>query len=92
MEQKKVDLLKNSKLVIINQSEISITGVTKVLASTETNISLEINGKQATIDGDNLSVTKLDIQNGVLEATGTINAIKYSHSKQKQNIFKRMFS
>lgn len=92
METKKVDTLKNSKLVLINQNEICLTGVTKVVANTETNIALEINGKQANIDGTGLTVTKLDVQNGILEATGTINAIKFSHSKQKQNIFKRLFS
>ena len=88
----KSETIKNSKLVLVNQNELCLTGVTKVLSSTETNICLEIGGRQANIDGEKLTVTKLDIQNGILEVTGTITSIKYSGAKHKSNIFKRLFN
>lgn len=92
MEQKEQKTIeKQSKVILTNQSAISVSGISKVLSSTETNISVVINGQVMNIEGEKLSVSKLDVQNGFLDAEGHITAIKYSKSKQKENFFKRIF-
>ena len=52
---------------------------------------LIINNQSVSIEGDKLTVKKLDIENGILEAEGMVTAIKYSHTKKKDSIFKRVF-
>lgn len=90
MEEKE-EKIKSNKIVITNQNQIYLTGITKVLTSTESEISVAINGQNLSISGEKLSVTKLDIESGILEATGLVTAMRFSGTKQKQNIFKRVF-
>lgn len=91
-EKKNVNITKSTKLVLINQNQLSMTGLSKVITSTPTNLTVIINNQTVNIEGEKLSVTKLDIENGILEAEGTVTAIKYSHAKQKENFIKRIFS
>lgn len=90
MEEKN-NLIKNTKLTLLNQNMLSLTGISKVISNTETNICVIINNQTTNIEGDKLTIKKLDIENGILEAEGTITAIKYSHTKQKENFIKRIF-
>lgn len=80
-----------SKVVITDQTYIVMNGITKVLTSTENTISALIGSQSICVDGEKLSVTKLDLQNKILEANGNILAIKYSKQKQKENFLKRIF-
>lgn len=91
MEDKKILTTKSTKLVLTNQKLLSLTGISKVVASTENSICLIINNQTVNIDGEKLTVTKLDVENGILEAEGTITAIRYAHAKQKSNFVKRIF-
>ena len=82
---------KNSKIVLTNQSILSLTGVSKIIQSTETVISVVLGGQNADITGSKLSVSKLDVENGILEANGLVTGIKFAGTKQKENFFKRIF-
>ncbi|HAJ77886.1 MAG TPA: hypothetical protein DCO89_02320 [Clostridiales bacterium] len=82
---------KNSKIVLANQNQLSLTGVSKVIQSTETVISVILSGQNVDITGTKLTVNKLDVENGILEANGVITEIKFAEKKQKENIFKRIF-
>jgi sporulation protein YabP len=70
---------------------MSITGINKVITSTENSICVIVNGQTVNIEGEKLSVTKLDLENGILDVEGTITAIKYAKAKQKENFIKRIF-
>ena len=91
MEEKKQEVQKPSKITICNQNDLTINGISKVLSSTEKLISVIINGKTVAVEGENLSVSELNIETGILVASGKILSIKYTTEKQKENIFKRIF-
>ena len=91
MEEKKQEVQKPSKITICNQNDLTINGISKVLSITEKHISVIINGKTVAVEGENLSVSELNIETGILVASGKILSIKYTTEKQKENIFKRIF-
>lgn len=78
----------NNKITIDNRNKINITGISQVISSNETNITMLIKTTKLTILGKDLHISKLDIENGLLEAEGTIDAVKYSSG---ENIIKRIF-
>lgn len=90
-EKNNITLSKTSKLTLVNQNQLSLTGVNKVLTSTENIIMLLVNNQNVIIEGNKLTVKKLDVENGILEAEGIVTAIKYSNNKKKDSIFKRVF-
>lgn len=82
---------KQTKIVLTNESDLVLNGISKVIASTESLIQVIMNNKTLEITGEKLSTTKIDIENGILEATGTVISLKFAGHKQKQNFFKRIF-
>ena len=90
-EKKNITLTKNTKLTLVNQNQLSLTGISSVITSTENIIMLVINGQTVSIEGEQLTIKKVDVENGILDAEGTVTAIKYSHAKKKDNLFKRVF-
>ena len=84
---------KNTKIVLNNQDDLIITGVSKVISSTENQILVVLEGKTLQIDGSKLTTNKLDVESGILEATGTVLGMKFLGTKQKSKygIFKRIF-
>ena len=82
---------RQSKIVLCNQNTLSLTGVNKVLSSTESEIDVEINGQVFCISGSKLAVNKVDVESGILEATGEVHQMKFSGHKHKENFFKRVF-
>lgn len=78
----------NSRVVLDNRSRISITGVVRVDSSNESAIILSLKDTKMTITGNDLHVSRLSIEEGVLEATGTVNSIKYGGSGVMKRIFK----
>lgn len=85
------NLNKSSKIVITNQNSILITGISKIISSTESEISAVLNGQTLSITGSKLSVSKLDVESGILEAEGEVHQLKFSGKRQKENFFKRVF-
>ena len=78
----------NSTLTLVNRENLSLSGITEILSSSETEIIAKLNQERINILGNNLKITKLDVTTGIIETTGTINTIKYNSNK---NIFKKVF-
>ena len=89
--EEKIEKSKSSKIVLANQNTLTLTGITKVLSSTEKEISVVINQQTFCVDGQNLTVSKLDIESGVLEANGEVFGMRFLGHKKKENFFKRIF-
>ena len=89
--EEKIEKTRPSKIVLTNQNYLSLSGITKVLSSTEKEISVVINGQTFCVDGENLTVSKLDIESGILEANGKIFGMKFLGHKNKEKFFKRIF-
>ncbi len=79
-----------SRLTLINRTNLALTGVEKVLGANETHVNLVASGNRVCIEGSNLHVSKLDVEQGVIVLDGVVNNIKYGEAK-KQPLLKRMF-
>lgn len=92
MEQKQED--KKSNLVLDNRKKLSVTGVEEVISFNDEIIILNTNLGSLTIKGGGLKMNRLDVQNGDMMITGTINSLIYSSSKGRKNndsILARLF-
>lgn len=79
-----------SKVTMINRNNLAITGVERVVSSTSSLVNLKVTGTPMCVEGTNLSVAKLDVDQGVIVLEGTVNSIHYGQGK-KAPIFKRIF-
>ena len=91
MEEKKQEQKRQNKVTILNQNDICVSGISKVLSSTEKMISVVLDGKVMTIEGENLSVSELNVETGNLSASGKVFSVKFVAEKHKENFFKRIF-
>ena len=85
---------KNCNLVLENRKKLSITGVNEVVSFNDEIIILNTNLGMLTIKGNGLKMNKLDVQNGDMKITGTINSFAYTGSKSRKNnesIIARLF-
>ena len=78
----------NHKIIVNNRNLIEISGITKMLSSNENLISMMIKNTKLNVIGNNLHIEKLDVENGILQASGTVNNIKYLGN---EGIIKRIF-
>lgn len=79
------------KINIDNRTKINITGVEKVISASQTQVIAKVSGSRLCILGKNLSVSKLDVEQGILDLTGELNSLKYSATASTQGFFKRIF-
>ena len=82
--------LKDNNITLFNRTKLTLTGVTKVISITPTTISVEAYGSGLLIFGNDMLVTKLDVENGMIEASGLFDAIKYTTSKNKGGFLRRI--
>lgn len=80
-----------NQLILINQKDLTITGIKKVLAVSETSITLFLESTNMNILGEAMEVKKIDVDAGILEVEGKINSIKYLAAKEKLSLLKRIF-
>ncbi|MBO4412432.1 MAG: hypothetical protein J5779_00230 [Clostridia bacterium] len=80
-----------NKITLINRKNLNLFGISKVFAINEDSAQLQIDNSILTILGKNMEVKKLDIENGILELEGLINAIKYTDKKEKTSFIKKIF-
>lgn len=78
-----------SIVTIQNRNQLSLSGVEKVVSMSDNQICLVACSSPLCVSGSGLTVQKLDVDNGILKITGTINALKYDN--KKENFFKRIF-
>ena len=77
-----------NNITINNRNKINISGITQMVSSNETTISMIIKNTRLIVSGKDLHIDKLDTENGYLEASGTIDSVKYSGG---EGIIKRIF-
>ena len=67
-----------SNLTITSRTNLSLSGVKKVRTAEPSQVVAILDNCQIIISGANLSVQNVNIPSGILELTGTINAIRYT--------------
>lgn len=80
----------NSTLTLTNRKNLSLTGVSEIISSNDQNILLKIGTTKMIITGKDINITKLDVTNGLLEAEGIFDCMKYDKSGST-SLFKRIF-
>ena len=83
--------MKENTIILENRNHLSITGVEKVIAFSETNVTLVAMNACMQISGQQMHTEKLDVSNGNLEVSGIINQIKFETKKEKVPFLKRIF-
>ena len=83
----KNDIL-NHRITIINRNSIEISGISKMLTSNDSLISMMIKNTKLNVLGKDLHIEKLDVENGLLQAKGTIDNVKYCGN---DGFFKKVF-
>jgi len=81
-------------LTLENRERLGITGVEKVDSFNSDNVILSTNKGKLTIKGNNLSISKLSVEEGRLTINGMINSLVYSENsveKDKVGLIKKIF-
>lgn len=96
MEYKKEnkDEEKKGNLILENRKKLILTGISEVINFDDKQISLNTNLGVLCIKGEELKMTKLDVQNGDIAILGKVNSITYSGNEARQsnqNILSRLF-
>ena len=79
------------KLTLINEKNLTVTNVLKVIEAKPNLVLLNLKNKELAITGTNLEIKKLDTTSGLLEVDGDITQIKYSSIKTPTTFLKKIF-
>lgn len=89
IEEKKT--FPNQTVNLDNRKILMLTGVTKMISANEDCVIAEVGNSNLRVEGKELHISKLDVENGNLNITGVVNALKYSGSNVRESFFKRIF-
>lgn len=73
------------------RKRIMLTGIKEVVSSLDKAVVCKITGKILEIDGADLRVSKLSLEEGLLIIDGEINGLKYRDETATKSFFKRLF-
>ena len=77
-------------LTLINRKDLMITGVEKVVSIKPDLVQLKSSAGDIVINGQNIEVTKLDLEQRILNLTGKFDNIKYIENS-KTPLLKKIF-
>lgn len=81
-----------SNLSLNGRTALSISGVKKVKSTESARVVAVLDNCQIVISGNNLSVQNVSISTGILDLTGLVTSILYTHNGKRKfslrNIFK----
>lgn len=86
-----MDNIKKKHSLYLEDDKIEIRGVTNVALSDDKNITVDAGDKTLSASGENLSILKLDLEEGVLTASGRVLTVKYGQAREKQAFLKKFF-
>ena len=87
------DLEKHS-VILKNRTDLRIEGVQEVVSFDELCVMLKTQFGDMTIEGNDLKISVLEIDAGIVVLTGTISGVYYSEqlSNHKRGFFRSLFS
>lgn len=81
MEKTTVENTKISEnLILTNRKSLKLEGIVEINNSSESQLSIKMKDTNLIIFGQNLNITRLDVELGILEVEGLIDCIKYGKS------------
>ena len=91
MEKKDTNPTNQEQLIVLsNKKNLSISGTNKIISLKPELIQLNTVYGNIQIFGNGLELTKLD-NNTRAEICGEINCVKFVETKQKENLFRKIF-
>lgn len=82
---------KNHKLELDNHRSLAVSGVKAVPVFSDKNLTVELEGETLIVSGHDLSIKNLDTENGKLNVTGFVTALKYTSSASPSSFIKKIF-
>ena len=82
---------KEQLIVLSNRKNISISGTIKIISLKPDLIQLETVYGNLLIEGKDLELIKLDNSTTRAELSGTIDSLKFTESKSKEHLFRKIF-
>lgn len=79
------------QLLLEDRERLTISGVSDVDSFDETTIVVYTDLGELTIKGDNLHISRLNVETGDLKVEGTIAALTYAEPAVKGGFFGRLF-
>ena len=74
-----------------DRKKLSLSGVTKIVSSTITQAVVEIGDDSLVVTGNDLEITKLNLENKEVSFSGIINSLKFGAKSEKRGFLKRIF-
>ena len=92
LENKSIPARSVHELILLSREKLSIRGITEILNFDENEVCIKTVCGDLLIDGNNIHVNVLNINEGELEITGKINGINYSDQPdEKKSILSKIF-
>lgn len=79
-------------ITLKERSNLIISGVEHIYSFNDKKVEVKTSAGEMVIEGENLDMSKLSIDDNIISIDGTINSIAYAKPKQAQeNFFKKVF-
>ncbi len=79
-------------ITLKERKSLVISGVEHIYSFNDKKVEVKTAAGDMVIEGENLDMSKLSIDDNIISVDGTINSISYSKPKQPQeNFFKKVF-
>lgn len=79
-------------ITLKDRSSLVISGVEHIYSFNDNKVEIRTSAGEMVIEGENLDMSKLSIDDKIINITGTINSMVYAKAKKPQESFiKRLF-
>lgn len=82
---------KTHKLELDNHRSLAVSGVNAVPVFSDKSLTVELDGETLIVSGHDLSIKTLDTENGKLNVSGYVTALKYTSSTTPSSFLKKVF-
>ena len=79
------------QLMLEDRQRLTVSGVSDVDSFDETTIVVYTDMGELTIKGDNLHISRLNVETGDLKVEGSIQALTYAEPADRGGFFSRLF-
>ena len=81
----------NQQLALDSRKKLKVTGVAEVENFSDNAIEIDTCLGRLTVKGENLKISKLNIDDGELSVDRNINSLEYTKKKEKGGFFENIF-
>ena len=79
-------------ITLKDRSNLVISGVEHIYSFNDKKVEIKTSAGEMVIEGEELDMSKLNLEESIIRIDGTINSIVYAKPKKTQeNIFKKVF-